>query len=202
MVNNWTKKAIGGVLVAWAFSGPVMAQNLGPRPDEEGLEEAEPAALHDVELEFSEDQRALLKELRVWLRQRNLERARAAAYRSEDMDDTGRFDSDAVYRSLRPPQFLHDARNWQARPQPRLRIGRLPDERIHDRYGASDKNAAETRRRPLVSDPVAEHRAPPVRHASTPAESKARSRVRLVWTTDVDRHKSVSRRPSSSGPRQ
>ncbi len=172
-----------------------MAQNFAPGPDGEGFEEAESSALKDdVDLEFSEDQRALLKELRAWLHQRNLERARAAAYRAGDMDDdAGHFDSGTVYRSVRPPQLLHDAGNWQARPQPRLHIGRMPDERIDDSYRVGGPKFGESRRRTLVIDSGAERRA----HSSTLTETKAKSRVRLVWTTDTDRYKSGSHRQSS-----
>ncbi|CAI8924443.1 conserved exported protein of unknown function [Methylocaldum szegediense] len=192
MVNNWTKKALGGILVAWTFSGPVLAQNLGSGPAEDEPEETKPVALHDVELEFSEDQRALLKELRAWLHQRKLERARSAVYRSGDMDDAGRLDSDAVYRYVRPPRLLHDARNWQARPQPRLRVGKIPDERIRDTYGVGGLKPEESRRQTLGLGSGAEHQAPVLR-SSTPAETKAKSRVRLVWTTDLARHKPDSR---------
>jgi hypothetical protein len=193
MVNNWTKKAYGGVLVVWAFSGSAMAQNFGPGPGEEGFEEAESAALKDVDLEFSEDQRALLKELRAWLHQRNLERARAAAYRAGDMDDADRFDSGTIYRSVRPPQLLHDARNWQARPQPRLHIGRVPDERVRDNYYRfRDPKTIDAPRRQMAPNPVSERRTD-IQHPSTLGETKAKRRVKLVWTTDLARHKPDSR---------
>jgi hypothetical protein len=190
MVNNWSMKAFGGILVIWAFSGPVTAQKFNPEPDDEGFEEAESANLNDIELGFNEDERARLKELRAWLRQRNLERARAAALDSGGMDEASRFGSDAVYRRpIRPPQLLHDARNWQGRPQPRLHVGRVPEERVRGRYGLHDPEDIGVPQRRLTPESVSKHRIVAQR-PSEPVETKARSRVRLVWTSDLTRHRS------------
>jgi|GEM_PF-1387329 len=190
-------KAFGGVLVIWAFSGPATAQKFGPEPDDEGLEEVESATLNDIDVEFSEDERARLRELRAWLRQRNLERARAAAFESGDVDKASRFDSDAVYRPMRPPQLLHDARNWQGRPQPRLHLGRVPDDRVRDRYRLRDPQTIGSPPQQLTPDPVPKHQAV-IQHPSTPVGTKPKSRVRLVWTTDVTRHKPDLHQPSSN----
>ncbi|HYE37341.1 hypothetical protein [Methylocaldum sp.] len=172
----------------WAFSGPVTAQKFGPEPDEYMPEAIEPATFNDIDLEFSEDERLRLKELRAWLHQRNLDRARAAAFSSGDVDEAGRFDSDTVYRPMRPPQLLHDARNWQGRRQPGLPIGQLPDDRIRNRYVFRDPKTAAPLRQQLTPDPVSGRQAD-VRRPAPPVANKAKSRVRLVWTTDTSRHK-------------
>jgi hypothetical protein len=197
IVNNWSVKALGGFLVIWAFSCPATAQKFGPEPDvDEGFEEVESATLNDVDLEFSEDERVRLKELRAWLHQRSRERARAAALSSGDVDEASRFDSSATYRTVRPPQLLHDARNWQGRPK--LHIGRVPDDRVRGSYEPLDPKTIVSPRRQPTLDPASGRQA----GTAAPLVTKAKkSRVRLVWTADVARHKSDSSPSSSNGRR-
>ncbi|MGX2041452.1 hypothetical protein ACWJKU_15165 [Methylocaldum sp. MU1018] len=175
-------KAFGSFLVVWACSGPATAQKLGPEPDDDVSEAVEAASLDEIDLEFSEEERMRLKELRAWLRQRNLERARAAAFGSGEPDGTG-----PTYRPA-PPQLLHDARSWQGPRQSRLSTGPGADERVRNRYALRGPETLEPPRQQPVPDRQADVRAP-----SAAAETKARSRVRLVWTSDVARHRSGSR---------
>lgn len=196
MVNNWSVKAFGGLLAIWAFSAPAVAQKFSPVPDDEEIEEASSGDEGDVDLEFSEDERVTLNELKTWLRQRSLERARAAAFGSDGADRADGVGSDAVYREARPPQLLHDARNWQGRPKPRLHIGRMPDDRVRDSYATRDPKSIGSTRKPLILDSSAGHPG----GTATPVETKTKSRVRLVWSADLARQKSNSR-PSASGRR-
>lgn len=193
-MNNRSMKAFGGFLVLLAFCGAATAQKFRPEPDDEGFEEVESfesADSDDIDLEFSEDERARLRELRAWLRQRSLERARAAAFDSGDADEASRFDSNDAYRPVRPPQLLHDARNWQGRPKLRLPVGR-----VRDNYDARRPKIVESPRRKQVLAPAPGYPAG-VRRPSMPVETKAKSRVRLVWTSDAARRKSGLRQPSS-----
>ncbi|BBA36722.1 hypothetical protein sS8_4799 [Methylocaldum marinum] len=190
MVNNWSIRAFGGLLAIWAFSAPAVAQKFSPLPDDEEIEEASSGAEGDADLEFSEDERVTLNELRAWLRQRSFERAQAAAFGPDRADGAG---SDAVYREVRPPQLLHDARNWQGRPKPRLHIGRMPEDRVRNSYATRDPKSIGSPRKQLILDSSAGHSG----GTATPVETKTKSRVRLVWSADPARQKSNSR-PSAS----